>query len=138
MERRAMGVRRGWWIGLVVTMCTGLSAGCGDGGPPKYKVSGVVTLAGQPAPGGEVVFQPDKAKENTGPRSVARIFEGRYETAPGQGVVGGAYYVTVMVTDGRTISEITPIGKPLIRRPYELEIDLPQADTQKDFDVPKK
>jgi hypothetical protein len=40
-------------------ICCALSLlGCGDGGPPRYVVSGTVTWRGEPLPAGQIVFEP--------------------------------------------------------------------------------
>ena len=49
-----------------IGLCVGLAllvGGCGDGGPPMGKVSGTVTLDGQPLAGAEVEFAPQAEDE---------------------------------------------------------------------------
>lgn len=54
--------------------------GCGDG-PKRVRVSGTVTFQGKPVPYGNVVFEPDKFKGNSGPQGYATIKDGRFDTA---------------------------------------------------------
>ena len=64
--------------------------GCGsaEDTPERYQISGTVSFDGKPVPTGEIVINPDAG--NTGEGSYAVIKNGKYETAPGQGVSGGA------------------------------------------------
>jgi hypothetical protein len=59
----------------------GLTAGCG--GPPRAKVSGTVTLDGQPVESGTISFYPTA---NSGPTAGGGIENGRYtlEASPGE------------------------------------------------------
>lgn len=122
-------------LGMLATLLLLPIAGCGgDPSPVRYEVAGTVVFAGKPVPAGEVTFQPDGARGNAGPGSIALIKDGRYQTAPDKGVVGGPYLVTVMGFDG------IPVGDSLSGRalfpPYELKVEFPTEDTKKDFTVP--
>ena len=112
--------------------------GCGGpSGPPQYEISGKATFNGKPIPAGKIMFVPDRSKENTGPRGVARIENGQYKTLPGKGAAGGPQVVTIQGYDG-----VTPpgwagsdLGSPIFKR-YEKKIELPAENTTVDFDVP--
>jgi hypothetical protein len=126
----------------LLTIALGLSveAGCrGPSGPPRYDLSGAVTYGGKPVPAGYLVLAPDTANGNDGPGSQAEIHDGRYQTAPGQGIVGGRYVVTISGFDGKPI-ELSggmknPQGTPLFPT-YRVEVILPEQVATHDFDVP--
>lgn len=122
---------------LAVAAATAALTGCGDGGPPRYRVSGSATYAGQPIPAGSIVFQPDGAKGNKGPAGFATIKDGKYDTREGgKGVIGGPHQVRIAGFDG-VKKEDMPDGAPLFPE-FNTDLDLPKdKDFQKDFDVPK-
>jgi hypothetical protein len=111
------------------------AAGCSDGGPRRYSVSGAVTLDGRPVPAGEIVFEPDPARGNNGPGSVVRIRDGRYQTEPGLGVVGGAYIVRITAMSGTPFGDSLD-GKPLLPGPRVEAVEFPAGESTRDFDVP--
>jgi hypothetical protein len=121
---------------LVVVMGMGLLvAGC-DSGPKRYDYQGKATFAGNPIPRGEVRFAPDTANNNSGPGSVALIKDGVYQTQPGQGLVGGAYVVSIAGFDGKPIRGRTDTrGNPLFKE-YKLTVDFPHQSGIWDVDVP--
>jgi hypothetical protein len=117
-------------------------AGCGSKseGPKKYTVSGKVEFDGNPVPKGFITLIPNTKKGNNGPGGGAEIKDGRFETAVGKGVVGGAYVVQIRGSDGVPYTEEgedVPDGKDLFGT-YEVEVDFPQENTVKDFTIPKK
>ena len=79
-------------------------AGCG-GGPAGPKVdradavSGKVTLDGKPVQNGTVMFTPDKAAGNKGPRAAAKITDGKYSTPSGKGPVVGKNIVAIYAVE---------------------------------------
>lgn len=106
--------------------------GCGRGGSAGYQVSGKVTYGGQPLPAGSVQFEPDAGA--SGLCAMAVIENGTYTTTTG-GVSGGKYLVRINppeIASGDDLSKV--IQFPV----YQTTIDLPQADTTHDFEVPKK
>jgi hypothetical protein len=117
--------------GLTVLVAAAVLVGCSGGGPSRYRLSGAVTFDGQPIPYGEVVLTPDGSKKNAGPQGIAPIRDGRYDTGAsgGKGIAGGP---TVILVNGMT----GPGGKTICE--YELQVDLPRADSTRDIDVPKK
>ena len=119
------------WAGAV------LAAGCGGGGPARYSLEGSVTLGGVPVPAGEIAFEPDDARGNTGPGSVARIRNGRYQTEPGLGVVGGAYLVRIIPMTGTPVGD-SEDGRPLLPRPHVEVVELPAGEATRDFDSPAR
>lgn len=120
---------------VLAALAAAALAGCGGGGVKRYSVSGAVTLGGRPVPAGEVVFEPDASKGNSGPGSVARIRDGRYQTEPGLGVVGGAYVVRITPMSGTPFGD-SQDGKPLLPTPRVESAEFPPADTTRDFDIP--
>lgn len=122
-------IQRG--MAVAVGLALAALAGCGDSGPRTYRVSGSVTLDGQPIPYGEVLFTPDATKKNSGPQGIAEIHDGKYDTGAsgGKGVAGGPTVIRVNGMSG-------PGGKTLCE--YELKVDLPTANTTHDINVPKK
>jgi hypothetical protein len=76
--------------------------GCGSDGPPLARVSGVVTLDGQPLPRGTVQFAPDSLKGTDGPTGIGPIdAQGRYEieTLGRRGAVVGSHVVGVVACE---------------------------------------
>lgn len=109
--------------------------GCGGAsGPARYKLSGTVTYDGKPVPAGEVAFEPDSSKGNSGPGSLTLIKDGKYQTEPDKGVVGGPYIVRIAGFDGVPVGDSTE-GTGLFPR-YETKVDLPKQDGTQDFTVP--
>jgi len=112
-----------------------ISAGCGSSGPPRYHVSGKVTYGGQPVAAGSVMFVPDTAQGNTGPAVSVAIKSGQYDSnLEGVGHVGGPHVVKINGLDGNTSPEFPP--GMLLFPDFELKLDLPKEDSQKDLEVP--
>ncbi len=118
------------------------SVGCefSEGGPERYPLSGKVTFAGQPVPHGEIVFEPDNGKGNSGPAVVAIIENGAYSTLDGNGTIGGAMIVRISGLDGKVpankdAAAMSPHGMMLFL-PYTTAIELPKEATTQDFEVP--
>jgi hypothetical protein len=82
--------------GVVVCLLAIALAGCG-GGPRMAKVTGRVTVAGQPLTTGTIMFHPE-----SGPTAVGGInADGTYTLStlkPGDGAVVGAHRVTIEAT----------------------------------------
>ena len=127
---------------LVAVTAASTSTGCssGRGELPRHDIQGQVTHGNQPVPVGQIIFTPDAQAGNSGPASVATIQNGRYQTQPGKGIVGGAYRVRVHGYGGRPIEipgeGTSSQGNPLFP-PYELEVTLPAEASEMDFDVPR-
>jgi hypothetical protein len=104
--------------------------GCGGGGPKSHRVSGSVTIDGQPIPYGEVIFTPDSKRHNAGPQGIAEIRDGTFDTSVsgGKGMAGGP---TIIRVNGMT----GPGGKTLCE--HELKVELPREDTVHDITVPR-
>jgi hypothetical protein len=117
-----------------------MSSGCG----PKvetvttYSVSGQVTHNGKPVPKGNILFTPDNSRGNSGPGTSAEIVDGKYQTAEGKGVVGGAYTLTVQGYDGVPIESgeggMDETGTALFP-PKKVEADFPESDTTHDIEL---
>ena len=128
---REIGV---WLHSSLAIVLLATVAGCGANGPGRHQVTGTVRFAGQPVPKGEVIFEPDPAKNNKGPQARAFIEQGKFQTQPGQGAVAGPAVVRVLAYDGKAHPE-SPSGSALCL-PYELHVDLPAADSTHDFVIP--
>lgn len=108
--------------------------GCGKGGSDAlYEISGSVTFAGQPVPGGRIVFEPDEARGASGMVSIADIANGSYRTRSRRGFGGGPCRVTIHGTDGTIPTEEKDTS---LFRPWQTTIDLPREACRRDFDVP--
>ena len=130
-RRPRFGRTGGWMLAVVLVAAISMS-GCwgGQSGPARYQVSGKVTYAGQPVPGGMIYFDPDTAKGNHGPQGSGRIEDGKYQTSPGHGAVGGPHVVRIT---GYEAAELEPAE---LFPTYTTEVDLPKESASLDFDVP--
>lgn len=117
-----------------------LAAGCGgDGGPPRFELSGSVTYQGRPVPRGYIVFTPDRAQGNDGPGGYAEIVDGQYQTPPGKGPIGGPHEIRVAGFDGQAYQDgpvTIPNGRPLFME-KTLRADLPKQAGTHDLIVPE-
>jgi hypothetical protein len=68
---------------LCLLVASFVAVGCGDGKPPKYKLSGTVSYEGQPIPEGTIMFL---ASDLRGQPETAPIKDGKYalEVTAGQ------------------------------------------------------
>jgi hypothetical protein len=120
---------------LFAAVAIAISPGCGKGGPDRFHVSGSVTFSGQPVPVGDILFQPDSSKGNSGPAGFAKIRAGRYDTrVEGAGTMGGPHRVRIAGYDRMSAPEDPP-GTTLFAD-YATSLDLPKADSTQDFTVP--
>jgi hypothetical protein len=119
-------MRRGLFFSLFAAT---FLAGCSDGGPTRYRVSGEAKFNGNPIPYGEIVFTPDGSKQNSGAQGFAFIEDGKFDTSGtnGKGVGGGPMVIHVIGLDKAG-------GKPLCE--YEYRVDLPRDDTKHNIEVP--
>jgi hypothetical protein len=118
-----------------VLLAIAFTAGCGDGGPKRYRVSGKITANGQPIPAGVIFFDPDIMQGNDGPQGFASIKDGVYDTSEtGRGAVGGPHIARVQGFDGKPGEEL-PLGR-MIYGEHEFRVDLPKEPFTKDFDLP--
>lgn len=118
-------------IVLLLASWVVLSSGCGPDGPKRYQLSGKLTHDGKPVKSAALNFSPDASRGNTGPGSLAIAADGVYRTEANRGVVGGAY--TVLVTPIEANSKVTPSFSP-----YQTSLDLPNADSEYDIEIPKQ
>jgi major membrane immunogen (membrane-anchored lipoprotein) len=123
---------------LTVLLCSILLlVGCARNDDGRYSISGNVSIDGKPVPVGEISFEPDGKSGNIGPASFTPIRDGKYSVERDNGVIGGKYTVTITGFDGVAVGEASD-GKELLKRPYSESIDLPKADSTRDFDVKTK
>jgi hypothetical protein len=118
-------------------------SGCGGSveGPPRFAVSGKVAFKGAPVPFGEISFQPDSGKGNSGPGVASPIRDGAYSVEQKDGLIGGPHIVRIIGFDGPPADGAAPApgssvtaGKPLFRE-YKTEMDVPKKDSSQDFTV---
>jgi hypothetical protein len=107
--------------GIALLACL-LTSGCGGKPdlPPMERVSGTVTLDGQPLPRGTVQFVPDVSQGTEGPPGVGVIDEeGHYEivTAGVKGAVVGHHKISVEA-EGEYDDTAISMGPSLIPRHY--------------------
>ena len=108
--------------------------GCGKrGSDALYEISGSVTFAGRPVPGGRIVFEPDEARGASGMVSIGDIANGSYRTRPQRGFGGGPCRVTIYGTDGTVPTEEKDTS---LFPPWQTTLDLPREACRRDFDVP--
>jgi hypothetical protein len=122
-------LRASTYLTTLIALGLALSAGCNSqSGPPRYKLKGEITFAGQPISNGQIVFTPDNAKGNSGPQGVATIKDGKYDTsAPdGRGVGSGPTIIRVTGQDETNV---------LICE-FEESVDLPKQDSERKIEVP--
>jgi hypothetical protein len=113
-----------------------LVCGCSrQGGPVRYEVKGTVLYDGKPVPAGEVALDPDGSQGTKGPGSIAQIKDGRYQTEPQKGVVGGPYIVRIAGFDGVPVGD-SSVGTGIFP-PYQTKAEFPKRATSQDFHVPK-
>jgi len=126
-------MRTGSWR-LAALLAAGLltTAGCGS---KAHRLSGTVNFDGKPLPLGRIYFDPDSTKENTGPSGFTDIVDGEYDTAiKGKGVTGGPTVVRILGFK-KEGADSSGFGPPLFQE-YTLQVDLPVADSTRNFDVP--
>ena len=103
---------RAVWFLMVAGLAIMLN-GCGDRGPERVRVSGLVTYDGKPVAEGRIRFTPD-ASSNM-PVSGAYIVDGRYQADSHGGVPVGAYKVQIEAytpTDPSLLPDLAGKGKP--------------------------
>ena len=125
-----------WLVRLAVAVLLTTLVGCGDRGPPRYEVSGLVTYRGEPVPVGRIAFEPDPDRGNRGPATMAFVEDGRYRTERGKGTIGGPHIVKIY---GFQAEAQTPTGLKVemtLFPVYYTSADLPEEDTTADFEVP--
>jgi hypothetical protein len=121
-------------LAIALLVALGIPGCGGPDGPPRYPVEGTVTYQGEPVPVGRIVFEPDDSKGIRGPAASATIDEGRFETRPGKGAVGGPHRVRIQGYEGGGSGE-APMG-PLLFSEHRTTVDLPEEASTHDFEVP--
>jgi|SRR6185437_7569869 len=111
-------------IGFAWLALCGLVAGCGDGGPKLYPVTGKVLVNGKPLTSGSVVYNPDKAKGNTFTGvSVGELnADGVYtlDTNGKPGAPAGSYKITITSSGAVSQDNTKPSAKSPINVGYGL------------------
>lgn len=126
------------WIILAIFTAS-VTLGCNGPtteGPQRFPLSGTITYKGAPLPAGKIYFEPDGKKDNSGPMVTAEIKDGKYETPPGKGTVGGSHIVRIDGYDAKNVTEHDPLGSALFIN-HVIEVDLPKDEATEDFTVGK-
>lgn len=118
---------------------SGLLSGCQSraGGIDRHPIEGEVTFNGAAVPHGEILFEPDPEKGNSGPASSGIIKNSKFEIPAARGVVGGAYVVRISgrgEASGGNEHDVDP-GEELFPE-YVTSIDIPDGPSTQTFDVP--
>ena len=127
------------WLLAVCALAVIAASGCQDEGPPRYHVSGTVTLKGEPVPIGSIIFQPDPTAGNSGPSGNATIQDGKFDTREaGVPTTGGSQIVTIEAFDGKVVNpEYAPYGTSL-RVGYQEKHVLPEKDAVLDIELTER
>ncbi|QDS86631.1 hypothetical protein EC9_08040 [Rosistilla ulvae] len=112
-----------------------LLAGCGGSDNGTYDISGTVSYDGKPVSLGYISFEPDAAASNSGPGSMVKIQDGRYQSKSGKGLVGGAYVIRVTGLDGKPGPDGLGEGEPLFKE-YVMKQEFVRESTVLEIDVP--
>lgn len=78
---------------IVISGTAAVNAGCGNSGPPRVAVSGIVTLDGRPIEQGAISFVP--AADSKQPSAGAEISSGEYSIPATSGPSAGKYRVEI-------------------------------------------
>lgn len=146
--QRIDGIAVGHRIGIGLALTVGLFAiGCGSGGPTMGKVSGKVTVDGQPLTKGTVTFI---ATDSKNPNATGTIdASGNYTlqtTEPGDGAVVGSYKVAISDVDPNALNTEmpgmpAPVAKSVIAKSYldantsDLKADVESGSNTKNFEL---
>jgi hypothetical protein len=126
--------RRTRLLAPALTACL-LVPGCGTAPAGSYHLSGKATFNGKAVPAGRIFFLPDTSRGNSGRGGYAEIKEGIFDTAKkGAATPGGALIVRIDGFDGQA-GPANYVGQPLFLT-YEMKLEVPRANSTKDFDVP--
>ncbi|MEW4565482.1 hypothetical protein AB1K70_23345 [Bremerella sp. JC770] len=79
---------------LAITICCS-SIACSDSEGRRYSVKGIVSFQGQPVPSGNIVFEPNADKGESGRACMAMIHNGEYAVSADGGVLPHSYHVRV-------------------------------------------
>jgi len=128
------------WTRLLVIGLFAISLGCGrTERVTKHPITGTVTHGGDSVPSGSLRFTPDAGKGNRGPATTITIADGKYQSLPDYGVIGGPYIVEITGFEALTNEQAAAFAmpKPLFK-PYTAAVDLDAGKNVANFDVPKK
>lgn len=123
----------------MVLICLSLSS-CNKGdGITKYKLSGEVLFDGEPLPYGEMLLSPDAEKNNLGPSSTITIVDGKFESPPDKGHIGGPYVAVITGFDGETPKNPDPLRSSLrgnvLFENFETKFELPMGSSTQKIEV---
>lgn len=126
------------WCSIVV-VCIGWTVGCGGDRLPLGRVTGTVTLNGEPLERAEIVFQPEDGR----PSFAKTDSQGRYELMFGAdqpGALIGRHRVMITTFDVITDDEENPVEIPerlpdRYHRNSELVEEVQSGRNEIDFDL---
>jgi len=110
------------------------ASGCQDG-LKRVRVSGSVTFQGKPVPYGNVVFEPDKSKGNSGPQGYATIKDGRFDTGLAGGTAPTSGPQVIAIEGYPELGNEDPKKGRLVFN-HRTSADLTGKEMTLDFDVP--
>lgn len=98
---------------FVAALCLAALAGCGDGSPPTYPVTGKLVIDGKPASGITVLLSPVEKKIGTPTSSGITGADGTFKLTTSTGKPGaakGKYKVVLMIDNSGQFSALSPSG----------------------------
>lgn len=81
----------------LISLLVVLLAGCGDAGPARVKVEGLVQVDGQPMPLGRISFVPIEG--SVGPEAAGEVANGKYHLTRHDGPIVGRLRVEIYAAD---------------------------------------
>ena len=105
------------------------SGGCGETGPRRVPIYGMVQQAGSPVPGGILSLLP--AEGHHGPAVTAAIENGRYELDETNGPVAGPHKLVVVLEAGDKMGFLREKSTPSRPSPgsagrFEFHVEVPE------------
>lgn len=127
-------------LALLAVMSTTLIYGCGKSGPPRYEVSGNITVDGIPVPTGTIGFLPDGVD---GPAAGGQITDGSYKIKASQGPTAGPHKVEIrgFRESGKPVAtgiDGTTVGPSAVANTEKIQMYVPEkynSKTTLKFDV---
>jgi hypothetical protein len=128
---------------VAVSLAAAFSEGCGDRGPQRVVVSGVVTYHGKPIPDGAILFVPAEAAH--APTSGTAIVGGNYKADIHGGVPVGKHKIQIEAyrNDKSVRSRFPDVGarvqyippKYNVHTELEIEIQPTDGNVTRNFDL---
>lgn len=127
-DGRMAGWTRGVAVAGAVLTAGAVLAGCSDGRLKVSRVSGTITVAGEPLPAGRIIFQPEAGRASFGRIEAGRILDvTTYVT--GDGVPVGKQLIAVVPQIDEDVGMANPIEYARIMREASIPTRYHQAAT---------